>query len=77
MPIAVFTSNGGLKECKTHAKGVVKQRPVNKCPVCLCLWLQHKLATTIYEEDMDDLLHFANSADTKEAITRKKLKEET
>jgi hypothetical protein len=77
MPIAVFTSNGGLKSCKTHDKDNVKQRPVNKCPVCLCLWLQRKLATTIYEEDMDDLLHFANTADTKEIITRKKLKEET
>lgn len=77
MSIAIFTSNGGLKTCKTHDKGPSKQRPVNKCPVCLCLWLQHRLSTTIYEDDMDDLLQFAKCVDTNVSVTRKKLKELT
>jgi hypothetical protein len=56
---ARFSTTDALLECLTHEKKSIKQKPTNGCPVCLCLWLHHKMETTIYEDDMDSLIQFA------------------
>jgi hypothetical protein len=58
---ARLSPNDALLECLTHDKKSMKQKPTNGCPICFCLWLHHKLETTIYSDDMDALIQFATS----------------
>jgi hypothetical protein len=59
------TVHGSVVECPTHKrKRAFKtkvSKPTNKCPVCWACWLADRLETSVYEDDLNDLLTFSNA----------------
>lgn len=60
-----ITRHGSIIACGVHKyKRSFKTRttlPANKCPVCYACWLADKLETSIYQDDLEDLIKFSNT----------------
>jgi hypothetical protein len=63
-----LTRHGAIVSCKVHKyKRAFKTRttmPTNKCPVCYACWLADRLETSIYQDDLEDLIKFSNTFTT-------------
>lgn len=62
------TKHGALVGCVTHKKRRAfktnSSKPTNDCLVCHLCWLADRLGTSLYDDDIDDIIKFSNTFTT-------------